>query len=60
MLLAITAIPSLAFYAPANADSAGAVYARTNAAAIDGGNEIVIYNRASNGLLTLAGRVATG
>ena len=37
--------------------NAGAVYTMTNAA---GGNEIVIYNRANDGRLTLAGQVATG
>lgn len=35
----------------------GAVYAMTNA---DADNEIVVYHRAANGLLTLVGTVATG
>jgi 6-phosphogluconolactonase len=35
----------------------GAVYAMTNA---DDGNEIVIFNRKANGLLTLVGNIATG
>ena len=39
------------------AGNAGAVYAMTNAA---DGNAVVIYNRANDGQLTLAGQMATG
>jgi 6-phosphogluconolactonase len=39
------------------ADTAGAVYAMTNAA---GGNQVVMFTRNSDGLLTLAGSISTG
>ena len=61
MTLIVTTVLGLALNGPAIASNAGgAVYAMTNAAVVDGGNEIVIYNRANDGHLTLAGRVATG
>lgn len=50
-------ILGLALNVPAIAGNPGAVYTMTNAAA---GNEIVIYNRANDGQLMLAGRVETG
>ncbi len=56
MTLAL-AVLGLTLNVSAIASNAGAVYAMTNAA---DGNEIVIYGRASDGELTLAGQVATG
>lgn len=51
------AVSALALAAPASAGSAGAVYAMTNAS---DGNEIVVYDRAHDGQLSLAATVATG
>ena len=48
---------SVATVNSASYQGSGAVYAMTNAAA---GNEIAMYDRAANGLLTLVGNVPTG
>ena len=53
----VVAVLGLVLNVSAIASNSGAVYAMTNAA---DSNEIVIYNRASDGQLTLAGQVATG
>ena len=55
--LIATTILGFALNGPAIASDGGAVYTMTNAA---NGNEIVIYNRANDGHLTLADQVATG
>jgi hypothetical protein len=57
VMTTVIVVFGLSLNVPAIASNAGAVYAMTNAA---DGNEIVIYNRANDGQLTLAGQVATG
>ncbi len=61
LIAALMMLPLVAgFTSPAAADSgssAGAVYTITNAAA---GNEVLVYNRASDGTLTFGGAYATG
>jgi 6-phosphogluconolactonase len=58
LLPALVALTGAAQVSVANADSgrAGVVYASTNAVA---GNEVVVYERARDGTLTAAGKVAT-
>jgi 6-phosphogluconolactonase len=56
LLFVLSLLLSMPVLAQAD-DEPGAVYAMTNA---DDGNEIVVYHRASDGTLTLAGTFATG
>ncbi len=59
LLLLVLSLLSMAVLAQA-ADEPGAVYAMTNADEDHGGNEIIVYHRAADGMLTLAGTFATG